>query len=88
MLSIPFFGGDGFDAFLSGSSLTDAFGCITLATTLLGPIPYGLLYAVLGWMFGLFDAGYKPGAAQDVLAVVIMALVIWVSAGISALRRR
>ena len=42
----------GFDTFLTGAWLPDAFGCLALGSLVLGPAPFGLFYGLFGFLLG------------------------------------
>ena len=81
---------DGLDSFVTGAPLTDAFGCVALACLFLGPIPFGLIYGILGFALGLPArlAGEGLMNMQNSLALVAMTVLVWVGSLVSAARRK
>ncbi len=78
----------GFDTFLTGAWLPDAFGCMALGSLLLGPVPFGLFYGVLGYILGASSrlAGEEVMLLQDPLALLAMKALVWTASLLSALK--
>jgi hypothetical protein len=85
-----FMDGNDVDIFLTGSSCTDALGCVTVVLILLGPLPYGLLYGMGGFIFGELTrfSGVDFMRLQDPLVAAIITILIWAGSILTALRRR
>jgi hypothetical protein len=80
----------GFDTFLTGSWLPDAFGCMALASLFLGLVPYGLIFGVLGFILGIISRIVGSGhimILQDPLTMMLMTLLVWAGSMVSALKR-
>jgi hypothetical protein len=79
---------DGFDTLTSGAWLPDALGCIALGSLILGTVPYGIFYAVLGFLLGTASgvAGAGVMRLQDPLALLAMTVLVWIASLVSALR--
>jgi hypothetical protein len=78
----------GLDHFVTGAWLPDAFGCIALGCLILGPVPYGLFYGVLGFLLGTLSrvAGKGVMIAQDPLALLALTVLVWVASLVRAIR--
>jgi hypothetical protein len=78
----------GFDTFVTGAWLPDAFGCIALGCLVLGPVPYGIFYGVLGFLLGTASrvAGEGVMSMQDPLALLAMAGLVWIASLASAMQ--
>jgi hypothetical protein len=78
----------GFDTFLTGAWLPDAFGCMALGSLVLGPAPFGLFYGLFGFLLGAASRLTGEGILilQDPLALLAMMLLVWAGSLISALR--
>jgi hypothetical protein len=81
---------DGLDTFVTGAPLTDAFGCVALACLFLGPIPFGLIYGILGFALEVPArlAGEELMNMQNSLALIAMTALVWGGSLVSALRRK
>ena len=79
----------GFDTFVSGAWLPDAFGCIALGSLILGPVPYGLFFGVWGFLLGITSRifGKSVMIMQDPLALLVMTGLVWIASMVSALKR-
>lgn len=79
----------GFDTFVGGSWLPDAFGCIALGSLFLGPVPYGLFFGAWGFILGVISRVGGKGALilQDPLALLSMTILVWAASMGSALIR-
>jgi uncharacterized membrane protein len=79
---------DGFDTLTSGAWLPDALGCIALCSLILGTVPYGIFYGILGFLLGTAShvAGTGLLRLQDPLALLALMVLVWIASLISALR--
>jgi hypothetical protein len=79
---------DGFDTLTSGAWLPDALGCVALGSLILGTVPYGILYGVLGFLLGKASGAAGGGIMrlQDPLALLFMTVLVWIASLVSALR--
>jgi hypothetical protein len=82
--------GDEADMFLTGSSCSDALGCVTLGIILLGPLPYGLMFGVSSFASANLArlTGMSLGFLPDALALTVMLLLVWAGSLPSAFRLR
>jgi hypothetical protein len=78
----------GFEHFVTGAWLPDAFGCIALGCLILGPVPYGVFYGLLGFLLGTASrvAGEGVMIMQDPLALLAMTVLVWIASLISAIK--
>jgi hypothetical protein len=78
----------GLDHFVTGAWLPDAFGCIALGCLVLGPVPYGIFYGVLGYVLGAISrvAGEGVMSMQDPLALLAMAVLVWTASLVRAMK--
>jgi hypothetical protein len=79
---------DGFDTLTSGPWLPDALGCIALGSLILGMIPYGIFYGLLGFLLSAIsrEAGTEVMRMQDPLALLAMMVLVWIASLVSALQ--
>jgi len=77
----------GFDTFVTGAWLPDAFGCMALGCLVLGPVPFGIFYGVLGFVLGAASrvAGEGVMILQDPLALLAMTVLVWTGSLVSAM---
>jgi hypothetical protein len=78
----------GMDHFVTGAWLPDAFGCIALGSLILGPVPYGIFYGLWGFLLGTTSrlVGKGVETMQDPLALLSMAVLVWIASMVSALK--
>ena len=78
----------GFDTFLTGAWLPDAFGCLALGSLVLGPAPFGLFYGLFGFLLGTASrlTGTDLLVLQDPLALLAMTVLVWAGSLASVLR--
>jgi hypothetical protein len=78
----------GLDHFVTGAWLPDAFGCIALGSLILGSVPYGIFYGMLGFLLGAAShvTGEGVMSMQDPLALLAMTVLVWAASLASALR--
>jgi len=79
---------DGFDTLSTGVWLPDALGCIALGSLVLGAVPYGIFYGVLGFLLGAASrlTGEGVMSMQDPLALLAMAVLVWTASLASAIK--
>jgi hypothetical protein len=77
----------GLDHFVTGAWLPDAFGCMALGCLVLGPVPFGIFYGLLGFLLGAVSrlAGEGVMSLQDPLALLAMTALVWTASLVSAL---
>jgi hypothetical protein len=80
----------GFDTFVTGAWLPDAFGCIALGSLILGPVPFGIFYGVLGSILGAVSRsiGREVMVLQDPLALLAMMVLVWTGSLVSVVKAR
>lgn len=79
---------DGFDSITTGAWLPDALGCIALGSLILGAVPYGIFYGVLGFLLGVSSRVVGRGvmSMQNSLALLAMTVLVWTASIASALK--
>jgi hypothetical protein len=79
---------DGFDTLTTGAWLPDALGCIALGSLVLGAVPFGIFYGLLGFLLGTASRVTGEGvmSMQDPLALLAMAVLVWAASLASALK--
>lgn len=79
---------DGFDTLTTGAWLPDALGCITLGSLILGAVPYGIFYGVLGFLLGATSRviGESVMSMQDSLALLAMTVLVWITSLVRAIK--
>jgi hypothetical protein len=78
----------GLDHFVTGAWLPDALGCIALGSLILGSVPYGIFYGVLGFLLGAASRVTGEGVMimQDPLALLALTVLVWTASLASALK--
>lgn len=81
---------DSLNSIFSGGWLSDALGCITLGSLLLGVIPYGFFYALFGALLAALSrvSGANWLSLTQVIAFVTLTAFLWVTSLASAVQRQ
>ena len=79
---------DGIGSLATGDWLPDALGCLALGSLVLGPVPYGIFYGILGFLLGSISRVASEGvmSMQDPLALLAMTALVWVASLVSAVK--